>query len=112
MDCSCHMINQVKCGAPHHCAALALLCSGHRYADGAAVDDVARHFCQRPIALRFVAKAHKAVALGTPSERICDHLHSGVRQISKAWASPETSEGSTEDLPRSFLHSPTEVSKS
>ena len=92
MDCSCHMLRPSGVWNPHHCAALALLCSGHRHTDGAAIDDVARHLCQRPIALRFISKAHEAIALGAPCEGICDHLRSGIRQISKAWASPETSE--------------------
>ena len=98
---SCYTLDTWGGGAPHRCAALALLRSGHRHADGAAVNDVTRHLCQRPVALRFIAEAHKAIALGAPCEGICDHLHSGICQSSKAWAL----QGISEALPQAKMTS-------
>lgn len=58
----------------HQGRSLALLGGGNGHADGAAVDDMAGHLCQRAVPLRFIAKPHKAVALRSPCQRVSDDL--------------------------------------
>ncbi len=74
--------NWSKCA--YHGGGLALLGGGDGDADGAAVDDVARHLSQRAIPLRLIAEAHESVSLRTPCQGVCDHLHSATQQVSAA----------------------------